>query len=222
MMTVPQENTQEQPETKQNDKEYNFAQIRKQLEQERQARMDLEKRLEEERSRPSAKESDDNDDDSNEPYIDKKTLEKKLARVTRDIDQKIDKRAEEKAKIFLEQEQQRTYLENNVDFDQILQPEMIQKYFEKFPNKAKALSRMPDTFDRRIVLYEDIKAHNLHRKEEAKPNIQETIDRNRRSPFYQPSMSAGQPPYAAVGDFTQTGQQNAYKKMQDLIKNRRS
>ena len=48
------------------------------------------------------------------------------------------------------------------------------------------------------------------------PSIQDKIDANRRSPFYQPS-GIGSAPYAGPdGDFSAAGQKTAYDKMQEL------
>jgi hypothetical protein len=55
----------------------------------------------------------------------------------------------------------------------------------------------------------------LHKPPEAKPSIQETIDKNRKGPFYQPT-GVGTAPYAGGGDFSPTGQKSAYDKMQEL------
>ena len=65
-------------EQKQNDKEYNFAQIRKQLEIEREERKILEQRLEEAEKKRAA--PIDDDDDSDEPYIDRKALKRAFQR----------------------------------------------------------------------------------------------------------------------------------------------
>jgi hypothetical protein len=221
-MTIPEQQAQNQTST--NDKEFNFGQLRKQVEQERSARMQLEAQVESMKSQMNpnnSKTEDDFDDDA--PYVDKKTLDRVLERRLAEIDKRIESKSEEKARRMVEIERQNSYLEQNSDFNQILQPDMIQKYAEKYPQKAKALLKMPDNFDRQVLLYEDIKAHGLHKPPEPpKPSIQDTINKNRRSPYYQPSASAGAPPYESVGDFTQAGQKNAYQKMQELINNRKS
>lgn len=223
-MSVPENTNQAQPESKPNDKEYNFAQVRKQLEQERQGRLQAEQRaaqLEEEHSRKT-RVSDDSDDDDNEPYVDKKTLKKTFSKWEQTLDQKIDKKAEEKARLMVEQERQNNFLKQNPDFNQILSPELIQKFAEKHPEMAEPLTEMPDGFARQKLLYQNIKALGLHKPLESKPSIQDVVDKNRRSPYYQPSGAGGTPPYAAAGDFSKVGQENAYKKMQELIGNRRA
>jgi len=58
----------------------------------------------------------------------------------------------------------------------------------------------------------------LHQPEQKQASIQEKVDANRRSPYYQPT-GVGSAPYGNTGDFSPAGQKNAYAKMQDL-KNR--
>jgi hypothetical protein len=49
---------------------------------------------------------------------------------------------------------------------------------------------------------------------------QNTIDRNRRHPGYQPTGNSGAG-YAAQGDFSRSGQEKAYQKLKELQKNLR-
>jgi hypothetical protein len=74
---------------------------------------------------------------------------------------------------------------------------------------------MPEGFDRQKLVYKNIKALGLHKPAIKEPSIQEKIDANRRSPYYQPSGVANAP-YSTVGDFSTAGQKNAYQKMQEL------
>lgn len=220
------EEVQEQNPTqdqKSNDKEVNFSMFRKQfgqqLEQEKQARLAAEEKvalLEQQRSNSH----DDNDDD-NEPYVDKKALRKEFSRFSQDLDKRIEKKAEEKARALVEQERQSAFLKQNSDFNQILTPELIAKFAEKHPEVAEQMLEMPDNFSRQKLLYQNIKALGLHKPPEVKPAIQDTIDRNRRFPGYQPSAGAN-PPYENSGDFSQQGQKNAYEKMKALINGRRA
>jgi hypothetical protein len=74
---------------------------------------------------------------------------------------------------------------------------------------------MPDTFERQKLVYKNIKAFGLDRPEAKQPSIQEKIDSNKRSPYYQPS-GVGSAPYASAGDFSASGQKQAYDKMKEL------
>ena len=201
-----------------NNKEYNFAQIRKQLEAERAGRQQLEEKAERlEKELVNARRNADQDDDtpSDEPYVDHKALERKFKKWESNIDQRIEKKAEEKARTLVEQEKRNSYLKTNSDFNEIMQPEMMQKFVEKHPGLAEGILGMPDGFERQKLVYENIKALGLHRKEEPKPSIQETINQNRRSPYYQPS-GVGTAPYASGGDFSPAGQKSSYAKLQEL------
>jgi hypothetical protein len=222
-MSLPAENSQAQTETKQNDKEYNFAQLRKQLEQEKQARSAVEQRLEAmEQGLQVRKQEYDDDGDSDDPYINRKTLKKELSKWGSDLDKKIDKKAEEKARVLVEQERQNNFLRQNADFHNILTPDLIQKFAEQHPEIAEPMLEMPDNFARQKLLYQNIKALGLHKPPPPKEDIQKKIDANRRSPYYQPSQAGATPPYAQQSDFSESGQKNAYAKMRELINNRKA
>lgn len=213
------ENTPETTQAAQpTDKEINFAKVRQQLEQERNARQQAEERLaqlEREKQASAKPVQHDEDDDDDEPYIDKKRLNKKLSSFEKNIDEKIERKAEEKARAMLEAEKKENWLRNNADFYEIMQH--ADAFAQKDPELAETILAMPNTFERQKLVYKSIKAMGVHKKEEPKPSIQETIDRNRRSPYYQPTQM-GAAPYAAAGDFSQVGQKNAYSKMQELKK----
>jgi hypothetical protein len=105
-------------------------------------------------------------------------------------------------------------VKQNSDFQQVLSPENIQQFAEKHPAIAERMLRMPDNFDRQALLYEQIKAFQSEKKD-TKPSIQQTIEQNKRSPYYQPS-GVGSSPYAQTGDFSPAGQKNAYAKLMEL------
>jgi hypothetical protein len=202
----------------QNDKEYNFAQIRKQLEQERlekaQIRQELDevKKIAQERmyKPPVAVEDDDIDD---EPYIDKKTLKKHLVKFDQSVKTNTEEVVNNAVQRALADERKNNWLKGNPDFYEVMGH--AQTFADRDPELAETILSMPDTFERQKLVYKNIKALGLHKKEEPKPSIQETIDKNRRSPYYQPSMT-GSPPYASQGDFSPGGQKNAYDQMQAL------
>ncbi len=213
--------SQEAPKTA----EYNFAQMRKKLEDEQKARQSAEDRLAQleqekhQKFKASLPYKDDEDDDA-EPYVDNKKLNKKFAQFEESFEKKVDARAEQKARSMIEQERQSAFLKQNPDFQQVLSPEMLQKFVEKHPDIAEPMLDMPDNFSRQKLLYQNIKALGLNKPTPTGPSIQETIDKNRKSPYYQPS-GGNTPPYASQGDFSPGGQKNAYAKMQELISNRR-
>jgi hypothetical protein len=204
---------------KANDKEFNFEKLRKQLEQEKNEKFRMQERLEalekaQERSQKSSKIVED--DESDEPYIDQKTFAKKLSNFEAQLEEKFDKRAEEKARFMIENEKQQDYVKRNADFNQILSQENIQKFAMEQPAMAERMLRMPDNFDRQALLYEQIKALQSTKKvADDKSAVQQRIDQNRKSPFYQPS-GVGASPYAGAGDFSPSGQKSAYDKLQEL------
>lgn len=202
--------------------EKNFAAQRKhyekQLEQERQARMLAEEKAEEASRLAQQRSASSDDDDDNEPYVDTKKLNKKLANFERNIEEKIDKKAEAKAYQMIEAERRTAYLRENNDFDKVMDAETIQKFADRHPRVAETILRMPEGFERQKLVYETIKAMGVDKPEVKGPSVQDKIDANRRSPYYQPS-GVGSAPYASQSDFSDGGQKQAYAKMQEL-KNR--
>lgn len=218
-MTIPTQDITNADAQKSNDKELNFEKLRKQLEQERNEKIRMQERLEvleKAQQRSSNTTKSDEDYESDEPYIDQKTFSKKMSKFEASLEDKIDKRAEEKARFILENEKQQDYVKRNSDFNQILSQENIQKFATEHPAMAERMLKMPDNFDRQALLYEQIKALQSTKKAaDEKSSVQQRIDQNRKSPFYQPS-GIGASPYAAAGDFSPSGQKSAYDKLQEL------
>lgn len=217
-MTQQAQENQVQIEQKPNDKEYNFRALEAKYQQERAARLQAEREAQEakrmieeaasKRSLPT-----EEDDDDNEPYVDKKKLNKfgqNLKQTTQSEIQKAMELAKQKAKEELKQEM---YLEANPDFFQTLQH--ADKFAEKNPRLAESILRMPEGFERQRLVYENIKALGVDRPEQKQPSIQDKIDANRRSPYYQPT-GVNAPPSSFGGDYSAAGQKNAYDKMQEL------
>lgn len=217
-MTAEVKQESQTQEVKKDNTEVNFANLRKQVEQERAARMRAEEEVNKLKAikQPYHSPQEDDDEDSDEPYIDQRSFKKKMSKFEERMSSTIDKRAEEKARILMEQEKQSEYIKRNPDFQNILSAENIQKFAEKHPAIAERMLRMPDNFDRQALLYEQIKTIDSLKKEEPKQSIQSTIDQNRRSPYYHPSGVGSAPYNSAAGDFSQSGQKNAYAKLQEL------
>jgi hypothetical protein len=220
MTATPQNN--EAQAAQPTEKEINFRKqeemFKRQLEQERLARQQAEERaasLEKaNKDRPNTRDLED-DDDSDEPYVDRKLLSKKLSKFEKQMEEKIEKKAEEKARGLMFEQNKSNFLKQNPDFNEIMSPEVLQKFVEKHPDVAEDLLSMPDTFERQRLVYRNIKALGVNKKEEPKQNIQDKIDQNRRSPYYQPS-GVGAAPYQSAGDYSPSGQKSAYAKMQEL------
>lgn len=219
-MSAPQENqVQNQIETtKASDKELNFraleAKYQRQLETERNARLEAEKKAQEYEQK--RQQTSDDDDDDNEPYVDKRKLNKTLNKFGQSTQGEIQKamaQAKAQAKEELKQE---IWLEQNPDFYDVLQH--ADRFAQKAPRLADSILRMPEGFERQKLVYENIKSLGIDKPEQKQPSIQEKIDANRRSPYYQPS-GVNAPAYGNTGDFSPAGQKNAHAKMQEL-KNR--
>lgn len=213
-MTVPTDQNQVQ-EQKSNEKELNFraleAKYQRQLEQERSARLDAEKRADEASKRQVIHQ--DEDDHTDDPYVDHKRLDKKLAKFGEQTYKQTQTEIQKAVQQALNEERKQNWIKNNPDFHDVLQN--ADKFAQKDPDLAESILEMPDTFERQKLVYKNIKALGLHKPEQKQSSIQEKVDANRRSPYYQPS-GVGSAPYAQVGDFSKSGQKNAYDKMQAL------
>lgn len=202
---------QEQPK---NDKEYNFraqeAKYERMLAQERAAREEAERRAQEIAARKNEREEDE---EADEPYVDHKRLNRTLSSFEKRMEEKIDKKAEEKARRLLEENKRDSWLKQNPDFYDVLQH--AEKFAQRDPELAETILEMPEGFERQKLVYKTIKSMGIHKPEVKGPSVQEKVDANRRSPYYQPS-GVGSAPYAAAGDFSPSGQKQAYAKMQEL------
>jgi hypothetical protein len=211
-MTAAAGQSQGQVEHKPSDKELNFRALEAKLAQERAARIDAEKRAQELINKASEKE----DEPEDEPYVDHKRLDKRLQKFGQSTQSDIQK-AMEQAKIAAKEElKQEIWLENNSDFYDVLGH--AEKFAKHAPKLAETILRMPEGFERQKLVYQNIKELGLDKADVKQPSIQEKIDANKRSPYYQPS-GVGTAPYASAGDFSAVGQKSAYDKMQEL-KNR--
>lgn len=212
-MTSPiQENQVEQPK---NDKELNFraleSKYQKALEQERQGRLEAERQRDEASQQKQQQQDDDEDD---EPYVVKKKLDKKLAQHTQSTQSEIQKAMEVAKRHAKEELKQEMWLENNPDFYDVMQNH-AEKFANKAPRLAETILKMPEGFDRQKLVYQNIKELGLDKPEVKQSSVQEKIDANRRSPYYQPS-GVGTAPYSTGGDYSPAGQKAAYDKLKEL------
>ncbi len=186
---------------------------RLEMDQERQARQDLERKLQEIESRQSIA-----DDDDDEPYVGHKKLDKKFNSFEKKLEQTIEKKAEERARALLDTRDQEDWATKNNDFSEVMKEDNLMKLLNRAPALADSIKRMPDGFEKQKLVYNTIKSMGIDKPETKQPSIQDKIDANKRSPYYQPS-GVGAAPYSASSDFSAQGQKQAYAKMQEL-KNR--
>lgn len=214
-MTTPEATTQE---PKSNDKELNFRKLEAYYEQKlAQERAEKEEALRIAREAAQASKVEDEDDDS-DPYVDRRKLDKKLQKfgqVTQSEIQKAMEIAKAKAKEELKQE---LWLDQNPDFYETLQ--LADKFAESNPHLAQTILKMPDGFERQKLVYQNIKALGLDKPKESIPTAAQLIQKNKNYGGYQPNGFTG-PAYATNGDFSESGQKQAYEKLLQLKKNLR-
>lgn len=199
-------------EQKTSDKEINFRRLEAKYQQEvaleRARREELEKKVAELSQKP-----EENDEDASEPYVDHKRLNKTLSKFGQATQTDIQKAMQQAKDLAKEELKQEFFLENNPDFYQVL--ENADKFAQRAPKLAESILRMPEGFERQKLVYNTIKEMGMDRPEPKQATIQEKIDANKRSPFYQPT-SVGSAPYQSMSDFSPSGQEQAYAKMKEL------
>jgi len=156
------------------------------------------------------------DDDESEPYVDHKRLKKKFASFEQQTKQNTQTEIQRAVDKALREKDQKDYVKHNPDFFDVLN--LAPKFYERDPELAETILQMPEGFERQKLVYKNIKALGIDKPEVKQPSIQETIDSKRKSPYYQPP-SMGAAPYASTGNYSPSGQKDAYAKMQEL-KNR--
>jgi len=214
-MTAPSQPQATQPQVQQaaapSDKELNFRALQsryeRELQQERAAREAAEKRVAEQESRPA------NDEDDDEPYVNKKKLDKTLSRFGQESKKETQSEIQRAVQTAIREEKKANWVNQNKDFYDILGH--ADKLMEADPDLAESILEMPEGFERQKLVYKNIKALGLHKPKEVKSTIQDKVNANQRGPYYQPS-NIGTAPYASQGDFSQAGQKQAYDKMQEL------
>lgn len=214
-MTTPETSAVAEYEQKQAaDKEFNFRKLEQSFEQklaqERQARLDAEKRADD-----AMKKHSSDDDDESEPYVDHKKLNKKLSNFEKSMEEKIEQKAEAIARNMYENKKNEQWLKSNPNYMELIQKHAL-AFQQANPDLAEAILEMPDNFERQKLVYNNIKALGLDKPPAQVSTVQDKIDANRRSPYYQPSGIGTAPYNANQGDFSKTGQEQAFKKMREL------
>jgi hypothetical protein len=216
-MTVPDQNNQAQQQTQPTSKELNFRALeqkyQRELQQEREARLEAERAVQQYAQRNVQEEEEDDD-----APIDKRRLSKHLQKFGEQTKQTTQTDIKNAVQEALAQERKNNWLNQNSDFHDVLQH--ADKFIEQHKDLAESILDMPEGFERQKLVYKNIKTLGLHKPQEPKSTVQDKINQNRRSPFYQPS-EMGSAPYSPQGDFSKEGQKQAYDKLQQLKKNMR-
>lgn len=206
---------------KENDAEINLSRMRKKYERELQdeanARQKAEARVAE--LEAMTKKADPKDDEEEEEgydlYVDTKKFKKTLRNFSEQTEKKTQSQIQRAVNEALDNERRQQYLNNHSDFNQTLTEENAEKFAQQYPKLADTILKMPESFERQKLVYENIKALGLDRKESPKNTVQDKINQNRQHPGYQPTGAPGGS-YANQGDFSKAGQKAAYEKMLDL------
>jgi hypothetical protein len=227
MAVLAQEN-QSQSENAKPTKEDSLVQIRKMMEAERLGREEervkreaAEKRLVEverlaQQALKSTPQADDDEDDDADPYVDKKKLNKKFSKFKQENEQHTEAKIEKIVQARLDQVRQEEWMKQNPDYYDVIQ--YAKELHGKDPELVDTIAKMPDGFERNKLVYRNIKLLGLHKAPEPQPSLQDKIDQNKRSPYYQPS-GVSAPPYGAVTggkDYSPAEGKNAYAKMKEL------
>jgi hypothetical protein len=214
---APQGQAQTTEAPKPSDKELNFRALEqryeRQLHAEREARLQAEQKVQEAQR---SHQRDDEEEEETEPYINHKKLNKTLQKFGQNAKQETQSEIQKAVQIALHEERKQNWLKSNGDFYDVLQH--AEKFAQHDPELAETILQMPEGFERQKLVYKNIKALGLHKDAPKQSTIQEKIDANRKSPYYQPS-GVGTNPYSSQGDYSASGQKQAYDKMQEL-KNR--
>jgi hypothetical protein len=217
-MTANVQNSQTQntapTEAKQSDKEINFRKQEMMYQKQIAERENQIKQMQEQLSQRQVVTQDEDEDD--EPYVTPKKLKKQIDNSKEQLKKQTQNDIQSAVQQAIHEDRKQRWLDENADFYDVLQH--AQKFAEKHPRLADNILRMPETFERQQLVYNTIKEMGLHKDAPKESSVQEKIDANRRSPYYQPSGVAS-PAYNNSGDFSSNGQKNAYAKMQEL-KNR--
>jgi len=207
-MTVPE---QAPVENKPSDKELNFRRLEEKYQRELAAERAERERLS--RELESRQKPQDEEEDESDPYVDHKKLNKKLGKFGQQVKQETQTEIQKAVHTALNEERKQNWLKQNPDFYDVLQH--AEKFAQADPDLAETILEMPEGFERQKLVYKNIKALGIHKPKAPEQSIQQKVDANRRSPYYQPS-GVGSAPYATAGDFSPSGQKNAYDKMQEL------
>lgn len=215
-MTAPTQENQVQEQQLSN-KELNFRALEQKYQQQLAAERAERERLTQELQQRLQPPKDDDEEDS-EPYVDHKRLKREQAKFGQQLKQETQSEIQKAVQKALNEERKQTWMKNNPDFYDVMQH--AEKFAQMDPELAESILEMPEGFERQKLVYKNIKALGIHKPQDKQPSIQDKIDSNRRSPYYQPS-GVGTAPYSQVSDYSDGGQKQAYEKMQALKKNLR-
>lgn len=210
---------QENTTQKENSKEYNFAAIRKALEEANkradnmtQEKEELAHRMAALESRLTPKETEEDDD---EPYLETRKFKKEMSKLKNEFEQEHQK-MKKSWENTQQEEKRQMFLKEHPDFNEVLNEESVIKFATDHPELAEPIANLPNNFDRQKLMFQQIKF--LNKKEQTQSNIQESVNQRQRGPFYQPTGVGNAPSGGYQGDFSEEGKKKAWEKMKQMQK----
>ncbi len=201
------------------EKQKNFAELRRIAETERAERIRLQEELDDLKLR--SKPAEDDEDDS-EPYVDNKKFKKKLNQFEQNLGRQTSDIVKHEVEKALREERKQSWFKTNTDFHKVMTPELLNKFEDQYGDEARSILTHPDEFERQRLAYYSIKAKGLDRPEVKKQTAQELADQNRRTPYYQPSGVSSSPYGGTVGrNVSEEEGKAALANMRNLQKNLR-
>ncbi len=223
-MTVPENQAQDtqQSENKVDNKEYNFrlaeARFQRELEKERQARLEAERMAQELQERQQQRyQNDDDDENDGDPYVNKKKFNKQMQKFGENTRKQYQEDINKAVVNALREKEKQDWIKANPDFYQVLQH--ADKFADYDPELAETILDMPEGFQRQKLVYKNIKALGLH--QDRKTSIQDTVNAKQKGPHYMPSGTGTHPYGGPIADYSKDGQKQAYEKMQALLNKKR-
>ena len=217
---MTEETVNQQPEQNAGDKAFNFRQFEERYKRdmalERSKNESLQKELQTIREQVTKSQSSDEEEEEFDPY-DRRKFEKTVEKYSSKSNNQTKEEVKQTVQQILQEERDRQWLDKNNDFFDVMKH--ADKLAEIDPELASTILNMPDNFERKKLVYKNIKLAGVH-KPKQEVSAQDRINQNRRHPGYQ-SSGVATAPYASQGDFSQSGQKSAYDKIQELKKNLR-
>lgn len=201
------------------EKQRNFAELRRIAETERAERIRLQEEINQ--LRMNVKPADDDEDDS-EPYVDNKKFKKKLTQFEQNLGRQTSDIVKHEVEKALREERKQSWFKTNNDFHKVMTPEILNKFEDQYGDEAKSILTHPDEFERQRLAYYSIKAKGLDRPEIKQLSAQELAEKNRKTPYYQPSGVSSSPYGGTVGrNVSEEEGKAALANMRNLQKNLR-
>lgn len=215
---------QNQDQFAQNDKEINFRKLEEGLKEkyekelkarEQEYERKMQEAIEKAKQEAASRVPEDEDDDDDEPYIDRRKLKKEFGRYDSQIKKQTKSEIQQAVQQAIYEERKNAWLDRNKDFYDVMQH--AGKLPEYDSELADTILAMPDSFERQKLVYKNLKALKLH-EEKKEESIQDKINANRRTPYYQPSNVGAGPYNSNHSDFSPDGQKKAWDKLEELKK----